>query len=86
MKTQIVEKKNVEQEKTVLLSSVETLDELTSKLEVQGCTKISINFRANRVSVGYRQNGHNYGARGNTLTEAMTAAVQLLQTPFYEPF
>jgi hypothetical protein len=78
------EQEQVERENSVLsvASGAQTLDQLTNQLQVQGCTKINISFKTNRVSVGYCQNGHNYGARGKTLGEAISAAVQLLQTPF----
>ena len=56
----------------------ETLQELTSLMQVQGCTKINISFKTNRVTVGYRKKGVAYGARGETLTEAFHAAWELL--------
>ena len=60
------------------LNSAQTLTELTNLLNVHGCTKINISFKPNKVTVGYCQNGNNYGARGKTFTEAFSAAAELL--------
>jgi hypothetical protein len=63
------------------LTHVQTLDDFTGIMQVQGCTHVKIHFKARKVTIGFRRDGRGYGVRGNSLTEAFMAVVHMISNP-----
>jgi len=63
------------------LTHVQTLDDFTGIMQVQGCTHVKIHFKARKVTIGFRRDGRGYGVRGNSLTEAFLAVVHMITNP-----
>jgi hypothetical protein len=53
------------------INQIQVLDQLRDQLHIDGCSRLYIFFKPNKVTTRCIHHGYNYGSRGSTLTEAL---------------